>query len=112
MKILITFLFLALLISNSYWIYKSVDNAVTISYAADSINGTAKALEQAIRVANLNVIGMDAEEAFDLLNPDVDGLEPFEKRGCISAGQICLVLNDTRSVTGVLYGVNMQLDSS
>lgn len=97
----IAFLVLALAASNGYWIYKTVDNAVTVHYIEDSVNLTARTLEQAIRVANLNVVGISAEEALERLNPDINGLEPFEKEGCICAGQICLELDETRTVTGV-----------
>ena len=101
MKKLVVILVLALVISNGYWIYKTIDNAVALHYAIDSANFTAKALEQAIYVANLNVLGTSADEALVKLTPDVYGLEPFEKEGCINAGQICLELDENRVVTGV-----------
>ena len=90
MKKWIALLLLALLISNGYWIHRTIDNSVTLNYAADSFRSTAKSLEQAIRIANINVVGVSAEEALDKLNPTVYGLQPFEKEGCINAGGICL----------------------
>jgi hypothetical protein len=97
----IALLTIAIVVSNGYWIYNTVDNAVTLHYVEDSANFTAKKLEQAIRVANMNVIGISAEDAFDQLNPDVDGLAPFEKEGCIYAGLICLEFDGSRTVVRV-----------
>ena len=90
-----------LVISNGYWFYTTVDNAVTLHYAQDSARSSANRLEQAIRLANLNVIGKSAEEVLQELTPDVYGLEPFEKEGCIYAGQICLMLSKNRTVIEV-----------
>jgi len=101
MKRWIVFLLLALVISNGYWLYKMLDTTITLKYAVDSYKSTEKALEQAIRVANLNVVGITAEDALEQLSPTVNGLTPFEKEGCINVTQICLELDEYRMVTGV-----------
>jgi len=91
----------ALFVTNGFWIYKTIDNAVTLHYANDSANFSARTLQAAIRVANLNAIGMSADEVMHLIQPDENVAKPFEKEGCIYTGLICLILDSDRIVVGV-----------
>jgi hypothetical protein len=60
--------------------------------------------EQTLRLANLELIGLGADEALAKIGKDVYGLDPFEKEGCIYAGNVCVRLNEGRKVDGI--GVN------
>ncbi len=52
-------------------------------------------------IANLNVIGMHADEIFKTIKLDVNGSELFEKEGCIVAGQVCMRLDSKRRVVNI-----------
>ena len=101
MKYWILSLVAALIITNGYWLYNAVDNGVSYTYLEASFDSATKSLEQTTRIANLNVIGKTADEILKLLNPNVYGLEPFEKEGCIYAAQVCLKLDEARIVVSV-----------
>jgi len=72
---------MASVLSNGYWLHRSIERSVTLFYALDSVRFTAKALER--------------------VTPTVHDLTPFEKEGCIHAARICLELDESRIVTGV-----------
>lgn len=101
MKIAIGILAILLILTNSFWVYNILDDAVTCMYSDSSFELTQKMYEQTTMIANLNVIGKHADEVLAQLTPDVYGLEPFEKEGCIIAGQVCLELNESRVITAV-----------
>lgn len=107
LKIFMIFLILALVATNGYWILKTVDQAVTLHYAASSSNTSERQLKQAMHIANLRVIGMSADEVLKLSNLSLDGIPPFEKEGCVNVGLICLELNDARYVISARSGLNM-----
>jgi len=94
-------LIVTLVISNSYLAYIIVDNGVTMAYQESSFDMTQKSYEQTVRIANLNIIGRSADDAITLLGKDVYGFDLFEKEGCLYAGQVCLLLNENRIITGV-----------
>lgn len=90
-----------LVISNAYWVFVMIDTGITMTYREASFDLTEKTAEQAVRLANLNLIGMGADEALALIGKDVYDLEPFEKEGCLYAGQVCLRLDDNRVIVGI-----------
>jgi len=90
-----------LVISNAYWVFVMIDTGITMTYREASFELTEKKSEQAIRLANLNLIGMGADEALALIGTDVYDLEPFEKEGCLYAGQVCLRLDENRVIVKI-----------
>jgi hypothetical protein len=101
LKYWIVVLLIALIVSNGYWFHHTFDNGVSYTYLEASLDSSTQALKQTLQIANGNVIGKSADDVLMLLDPDVSGLKPFEKEGCIYAGQICLALDEARIVVGV-----------
>lgn len=94
-------LILLLLVSNAYWVYNTIDFGVSYTYLEASAEHASKRAEQAMQLANLNLIGLDADEAQALLRNDVVGLEAFEKEGCMWVGGICLRLDSERKIVRI-----------
>lgn len=90
-----------LVISNAYWVVVMFDTGVTMTYREASSDLSEKTSQQAVRLANLNLIGMSAEEALTLIGKDVYDLEPFEKEGCLYAAEICLRLDEDRVIVSI-----------
>ena len=97
----IILLIATLVVSNTYLAYIIVDNGVTMTYQESSFDMAQKSYEQTLRIANLNIISRNADDAIKLLGKDVYGLDPFEKEGCLYIGQVCLLLDENRTITRV-----------
>ena len=92
--------------TNMYWLYTAIDTGVTMTYREASFDATEKGYEQAIRLANLDLLGMSADEAILRIGLDSYGSEPFEKEGCIYTAQVCVILDEDRKVVGFTAGAN------
>lgn len=103
-RIWIIILIVLLLGSNAYWIYNTIDFGLSYTYLEASAEHASKRAEQAIQVANLNLIGLDADEAQALLHSDAYDLETFEKEGCLWVGGICLRLDSERKIVRIEGG--------
>ncbi|MCK8046520.1 hypothetical protein MSG37_16660 [Shewanella sp. 1CM18E] len=94
-----------LIVSNLFWFlnyfHTKVDHAVTLTYHNASYETITKMLEQALIVANKNLIGEPLATAENTLVEDVYGLKPFKKEGCLYAGGLCLKLDETETVISV-----------
>jgi len=97
----ITILLIALVTSNAYWMMLSLDSGITQTYQESSLELAHKMYEQTLRLANLELTGLGADEALTKIGKDVYGLDPFEKEGCIYAGNVCVRLNEDRKVVGI-----------
>jgi len=97
----IILLVIALVSSNAYWMMTTLDSGITLTYQESSLELTQKMHEQTLRLANLELIGLGADEALEKIGKDVYGLQPFEKEGCINAGNICVRLDENRKVVGI-----------
>ncbi len=93
MKPFTLLLLFVLFVSNLFWLYTVLDQGVSYTYLEASMESSDKEREQLFKISNLNVIGQSVNEIKGQLNPDVYGLEPFEKEGCLYVGQVCLKLN-------------------
>lgn len=100
-KFWIIFLIVLLLVSNIYWLHVLLDEGVSYTYLESSYETSEKMLEQTTRIANLKLIGLPADKAIQLIGEDVYGLTPFEKEGCIYAGNVCVQLDKNRIVVGI-----------
>lgn len=92
---------IVLVLGNAFWLYQTIDNGITMTYQGSSFELTKKMYEQTILLANMQIIGLGADEVMTKIGKDVYGLEPFEKEGCIIAGQVCIRLDENRVVTGI-----------
>ncbi len=100
-KTWIVVLALLLLGSNAFWLYHTIDFGVSYSYLSVEASEASKRAEQAVRLANLDLIGMQVSEAKTLIGNNVYDLEPFEKEGCLWAGNVCLRLDSDRNVVSL-----------
>lgn len=96
----IVFLVITLIGTNAYWFAMVLDQGITQTYMASSLEMSKKQYEQSVVLFNLGLIGLSSEEAVNRIRKDVYDLEPFIKEGCIWAGQVCLSLENDR-VTGI-----------
>ena len=83
------------------WLYRSLDMGVTIAYQQDRIDTTASSLQQALSLAQHNLIGKSAEDAKREIPRDLHDAEPYVKEGCLYYGQICLELNQDQVITEI-----------
>lgn len=90
-----------LVVSNAYWIYSMLDFGITHTYLEASNEKSEKMLAQTTRLANMELIGLNADEALQKIGLDEYGLEPFEKNGCINAAGVCVRLDENRVVIGI-----------
>ena len=97
----IIFLVIALVSSNAYWMMTALDSGITLTYQESSLELARKMHEQTLRLANLELIGLGADDALAKIGKDVYGLDPFEKEGCINAGNVCVQLDENRRVVGI-----------
>ena len=73
---------------NFYWMYRFMDQGVTLTYT-ESSNETAQSnYEQLLVLANAKLIGLSANEAIEKLGKDIYGLDPFIKERCLYFGQV------------------------
>jgi hypothetical protein len=91
----IIMLFVLLLASNIWWLYKTIDFGVTYTHMLDTYEITDKALNQAITllpvVAQDNISRENIIKAASLPN---DTIGPFEKEGYVWVGEIGLKFNE------------------
>lgn len=94
-----------LVLSNLGWIgayiNQSVDHGLTITYQDASYETVSKMLEQALVVANENLVGEPLSEVEALIKTDSYGSEPFIKEGCLYAGGLCLEISEDSKISKV-----------
>ena len=98
MKYWIIGLLTLLIGSNLFWIYSIIDDAVTCTYSKASYDLLYQTHQQALRLSNLNLIGLPVEEAREVVGKDINGFEPFMKEGCLYVGQICLEIGKDQTI--------------
>lgn len=97
----IILLVVLLISSNAFWLYRGIDFGISYTYLEASLDDASRRAEQATRLANLNLIGLSADEVQMRIESAVSGAELFEKDGCLIADGICLKLDDDRVVVGI-----------
>jgi hypothetical protein len=94
-----------LFVSNAWWLYVAIDDAVTKSYRDQVL------FEQGNRVLALSALadefvrGMGRDEAMTLLQKTQPGQTPYEKGGALNTTWISLKLEEGK-VTRVLRGAS------
>lgn len=99
--LLITLLIVSNFLGLCVFIYSGIDHGVTMAYHNDSYKHTSQALEQAIVIANGNVIGKNIAQVRSLVGKGVSGIEPFIKEGCFYTSGLCLKINEDQIVDNV-----------
>lgn len=97
----IIILVVTLVVTNAFWLFKLLDAGITMTYQDSSYELVQKQYEQTKILANMQIIGLGADQVMSKIGKDVYGLEPFEKEGCVVAGQVCIRLDSDRVVTGI-----------
>lgn len=92
-----------LLLSNLGWVVaysmQSLDHGITQSYQSASFDTLDRMLDQALVVANFNLVGKPLSEVQSTIEKDSYGSAPFIKEGCLYAGGLCLEIGtDSRIV--------------
>ena len=97
-----TVLVLLLILSNIGWLvayaFAKLDHGITLTYQAASYDTSQKMLDQAIIVANKNLVGVTLSVAIEKIGKDTYGSEPFVKEGCLYAGGLCLEISGTEVI--------------
>ena len=96
-----------LVVTNLFWLYQTIDTGITLTYVNSSAEMSGESYAQAVRLANLDLIGLPATEAVNRIenDPGLSDLNIFEKREdrCIVVGWVCVRLSEDRLVTGLRY---------
>jgi len=102
-KTIIVALALLLVGSNLFWIFRAVDDGVTVTYMEASLDSLRDSQSAAITLANLNLIGLPADVALEKIRARVDAASVFEKQSenCIVVSQVCVQLGDSGRVSGI-----------
>ncbi|WP_226666217.1 hypothetical protein [Microbulbifer aggregans] len=91
------FLILLLVLSNIGWfvayMVAKIDHGITLTYQSASFDTSQMAQDQAIIVANKNLVGAPLAEAIEKIGKDTYGSDPFVKEGCLYAGGLCLEIS-------------------
>ena len=98
-------LVILLFLSNAGWlggyIFRTIEHGITLAYQTSSYDSITKMLEQALVVANKNLIGTSLSVAQVAIEKDVFGSEPFLKEGCFYAGDLCLEIGQNSQMLEV-----------
>lgn len=78
-----------------------IDCGYGLSYQRDSYESSAKSFDQALALANTNVIGLSVEEVLAEFPAETYGIEPIHKQGCLFLADICLKLDRHDHVVSV-----------
>ncbi|WP_299597597.1 hypothetical protein [uncultured Microbulbifer sp.] len=97
-----TALIMLLVLSNIGWFvayaFAKLDHGITLTYQAASDDTSQKMLDQAIIVANKNLVGVPLSEAIEKIGQDTYGSQPFVKDGCLYAGGLCLEISSAEVI--------------
>jgi len=85
--------------SNLYWFYRMMDIGISNTYREASFDTLRNSYDAAIGLANLNLIGMSADEAIETVFEAEVSEAAFEKSdGCLYVSEVCLQLDESRTV--------------
>jgi hypothetical protein len=95
----------ALLISNAWWAYRSVDTAVTQSYRDAQLEESRQALFQALAIINAAGAGDATKDRIvDAALTAWPAVEPFEKDGYLWVGRLGLRFNEEGRLVQAVAG--------
>lgn len=90
-----------LVATNAWWIYGTVDRAITQSYQLQVLHEQSNRVLALASLSDAFVQGMNKEAATDLLRRTQRSEEPFEKDGALNTSWVSLTIVDG-AVTGVV----------
>ena len=92
-----------LVISNAFWFYQSVDSGISLTYARSNAELTVRTLDAAVRLANMNLVGIPLETALRRIEADSALPAPFEKKTerCVVVAQLCVRYSADRTINGI-----------
>jgi len=93
---------IALIISNSYWLFKIFDAGVTQAYQSVSLEDNKFALEQLIRIFPLVIKGASKSEVIAAADIDKNPNYIFEKDGATVVGKIGIIFDKNGKVLNVI----------
>ena len=102
-KYWIALLLTLLVISNTLWFYQAVDSGISLTYARSNAELTTRMLDAAVRLANMNLVGIPVETALERIEADSVLPAPFEKttERCVVVAQLCVRYNADRTIDGI-----------
>ena len=94
-------LLVALLISNGWWIYRSVDQSITRKYEVAEKYVQEQRVKSLLALTNNLIREYSKEKLLLLLTTSIPDSEPFEKEGHIHIHFLSFRLGEDGMVTGV-----------
>jgi hypothetical protein len=105
-KIAIAVLAVALVASNLWWVYLTIDQGITRTYAQASSATTSELLKQALAVLNAGAgTGATREKILRAAQVGDPTNAPFEKEGYVWVGQLGLRFNSQGQLTTAVAGL-------
>lgn len=101
MKLICIVLFVLLFASNVFWFFAALDQGISFTYLEASYETLARSHQQLTHLANLNLIGLSADEAQHLIGQDVYNSDLHIKEGCLWAGQVCMKLDEANHIVAI-----------
>lgn len=104
--VVISLLAVALVLSNGWWAYRTLDTGITNTYQSASLEDSQQALAQALAVINANAgTKPSREEIIAAAQAAWPAVEPFEKNGYLWVGRLGLRFNEAGRLVEVIAGV-------
>ena len=98
----IVLLVVALLGSNLFWLIQTLDAGISYTYQEASLDTAENIAKAAVAVANLDLIGLPLDQAFERVQSLEATFSVFEKSdGCIYVSEVCIYANESGIVQGV-----------
>ena len=99
MKVWIVLLAAILVASNLFWFGQAFNVGITLTTTQLELKETSRALDTALALANLNLIGLDATAARQKINNSLQSETAITLRNnCIKVESICVRLDNTGTV--------------
>jgi hypothetical protein len=86
-KSIIFVLTILMIASNLFWLYRVIDDGITITYQDQRINELEEVREQLMALLPVLARGVK-QEAITTIAGEVSGERPFQKHGCLWVGQL------------------------
>lgn len=100
----ITLLVLALIGSNVFWLIKILDAGISYTYQGASLDSALETAKAAVAIANLDLIGLPKEQAFERAKSLEGTFSVFDKSdGCIYVSEVCILAGESGVIREVRY---------
>ena len=89
---------LLLLITNGYWLYKTTDEAVTLTYHDQVTFEFAQSINDLSKLCDYFIAGMSSDSIKSILEKQFNSENIFEKDSVLNASQIAIIISDNRAI--------------